>query len=494
MHRKAVSTMSSKSYYEGTPTRLESARSDTSPRSLEFSDHLRTRIVALAFIAFAVAALFLIEPGMRVWWIPIVIWIGSICYAVVNFRQRVMLLAFLFTFGFFLLSKPILMAYLRYPGLGWTDEMSTHLVLVLCIGLVALVAGYATPDVRKSRGAKHSSRLRTSKKLTVISRFLFLATLPLSFLRARNGVLIADESGYSALYVGQGGAFASVDSYGHMANTIALCIFLATNPKRLATWSLIALATLPRALYVASGDRADFGTFLLLIFCYVVYRSRAGEDRLLSRRQLGFGILGCAVIVIPVFINVGLDRGVGASHATLIDFMYGQGASINVIEYGKSFEERIPDGIYLLLFTDQGLLRLITGNTAGLAGNSIGYALSGTSFSHSLSYVALGDLYLSGRGVGTSFLAEAYADLGYFGVGLIGWIYGLIIRWIDRYPLDQYLANTFRLIIIPAILFAPRGSASGFLSDLFSPLSLAIVLGVWLTATISAGSKRTNTS
>ncbi|PZP22130.1 MAG: hypothetical protein DI613_18660, partial [Kocuria rhizophila] len=124
------------------------------------------------------------------------------------------------------------------------------------------------------------------------------------------------------------------------------------------------------------------------------------------------------------------------------------------------------------------------------AGNTVEYAQSGTSLSHSLSYITLGDLYLTGRGVGSSFLAEGFADYGYAGVLLVAVSYGLLVAWIDAFVPGSVLANTMRLLSIPAIVFAPRGSASGFLADVLSPVTLAVLLGTWLVALLLKDRRR----
>lgn len=439
-------------------------------------------------IILLVAALIFLEPTMRIWWFPIAMWIGITAYSLRQLRSRVTLFTFLVTFGFFLLSKPIVMGYFDYDGIGWSSGMQDHLVLVLSLGLAALYCGYRLLPKKMIVGQRVAKALDTewwalfAQRLANASLIAFMASLPFSIVHLVTRIRTAGEFGYTGLYVGGGGAFASLAAYGNVANTVALCLFLAAIPSRRTTWLVLLLATTPRALLMITGDRADFGTYLLLVFVYLVIRTRDGRHQLMSPRLLLVASLVAAAIVLPLFIIVGLERGVGAGHTTLISFLYGQGASLNVIEYGKEYADRIPEGNYMLLFADQGFFRFLFGGEGGLAGNSVQYALSGTSFSHSLSYTVLGDFYLTGRGVGTSYLAEAYADWGYVGVAVVGFGYGMLVAWIDRFPPTSIVFNALRLVIVPSVLFAPRGSATGFLADLLSPVTLIVLLGVWLLA------------
>ena len=92
--------------------------------------------------------------------------------------------------------------------------------------------------------------------------------------------------------------------------------------------------------------------------------------------------------------------------------------------------------------------------------------------------------------MGSSFLAEGFADYGYAGVLLVAVSYGLLVAWIDAFVPGSVLANTMRLLSIPAIVFAPRGSDSGFLADVLSPVTLAVLLGTWLVALLLKDRRR----
>ena len=158
-------------------------------------------------------------------------------------------------------------------------------------------------------------------------------------------------------------------------NTVSFFVFLATMASRRQTYWVLALATLPRGLTMLTGDRGDFGTFALAVFIYIVIRSRHPETQLMKpRTTIVVAVMG-ALALIPIFIRVGLDRGVGARLSTLSEFFYGQGASLNVLEYGKEYSALLPDTNYLLWFADQGFFRLIFGGEGGLAGNSVALSL-----------------------------------------------------------------------------------------------------------------------
>lgn len=461
-------------------------------------------IVPLAVAVMVLAAVVLIDPQMRAWSIPVSLWIVAVGFASARIRDRIMLLALLATYAFFLLGKPIMMGYFGYDGLGWSAEVEDHLILTLSLGLLGIVAGYllypraiitllARRRRRARSAAREEARRQFGERFASAAELAYWATLPFALAHLVTNVRTASQAGYTGLYVSGQSGFASVTAYGNFANTVAFCVFLAALASRRRTWVVLTTAFTVQALIMVTGDRGDFGTFLLMVFAYLVYRARHQDTTLIPLRRLML-IGGAAVtVLVPVFLLVGANRDGAEGSDTLSGFLYGQGSSLNVIEYGLLYESRLPESHYLMTFASQGILRLIFGGDGGLAGNTVAYAQSGTSLSHSLSYITLGDLYLTGRGVGSSFLAEGFADYGYAGVLLVAVAYGLLVAWIDAFAPGSVLVNAVRLLSIPAIVFAPRGSASGFLADVLSPVTLAVLLGTWLVALLLKDRRREGT-
>mgnify|MGYP002719529020 CR=1 FL=1 len=445
-------------------------------------------VFMLEFVAFV-----RIDPNMRAWALPIGIWIALMGFAVARIRERATLLILLSTFAFFLLGKPMMMGYFDYDGLQWNDKMEHHLVLSLSLGLLTIFVGYLLYPRRAAQrrtavmaARRGSARVRAfRRRLSTVALWSYLITYPFYIYHLLTNIRTASEMGYTGLYVSGQSGFASITAYGSFANSVALCVFLATFPSKFLTWLVLLLSLASQGLMMLTGDRGDFGTFLMMVFAYLFFRARHPTTAVMSVKALVVTLVASVIAIVPLFLSVGIDRmdtTAAADESRIVDFLYGQGSSINVIEYAVVFERFLPEGPYLLNFTGQGFFRLLLGGDGGLAGNTVDYALSGTSLSHSLSYVALGDAYLRGHGVGSSFLAEGYVDLGYWGITLVGLAYGLLVAWTDRFAPGHDMANSLRLLIIPAIAFAPRGSATAFISDLTSPLTMGVLLTIWLVA------------
>ena len=329
-------------------------------------------IVPLAVAVLVLAAVVLIDPQMRAWSIPVSLWIVAVGFASARIRDRIMLLALLATYAFFLLGKPIMMGYFGYDGLGWSAEVEDHLILTLSLGLLGIVAGYllypraivallASRRRRARSAAREEARRQFGERFASAAELAYWATLPFALAHLVTNVRTASQAGYTGLYVSGQSGFASVTAYGNFANTVAFCVFLSALASRRRTWVVLTTAFTVQALIMVTGDRGDFGTFLLMVFAYLVYRARHQDTTLIPLRRLMLIGSAAVIVLVPVFLLVGANRDGAEGSDTLSGFLYGQGSSLNVIEYGLLYESRLPESHYLMTFASQGIPRLIFG-------------------------------------------------------------------------------------------------------------------------------------
>ena len=85
---------------------------------------------------------------------------------------------------------------------------------------------------------------------------------------------------------------------------------------------------------------------------------------------------------------------------------------------------------------------------------------------HIISYLVLPYNYLLGRGLGSSYIAELYHDFGYIGIFLGNIIYGCVIKICCNFNKCSIWMRYVCLVIINAILLAPRSTTDGFISSL----------------------------
>jgi hypothetical protein len=119
---------------------------------------------------------------------------------------------------------------------------------------------------------------------------------------------------------------------------------------------------------------------------------------------------------------------------------------------------------------------------SGLSRNTAEFAMSGNSLGSFLAYNYITSSYLEGAGVGSCYIAEAYADLSWFGIIFISFLYGIILRKIPKWFNRNLILSIVSFFILFGLYKAPRAQAFSFVADLLGPTNILIVLIIHLWA------------
>ena len=255
-----------------------------------------------------------------------------------------------------------------------------------------------------------------------------------------------------------------------------LCIFLATMPSKPMTFIPLCLYFLSAVPSLLIGIRNPIVLNAIFIFLYYFLR----DVRENSKKWLGYGEKVFIILMAPAavlflgaynYIREGSSVAVGGVIGLLLDFLRKQGVSFNVlcIAYDsmpkvRSFEA----GNYTFGdFTDYFLHNDLVEGLLGLpdlgTGNNVVSATQGHSFSHAMSYAAMGDSYLEGHGYGSSFILETFFDFGWLGVVLgalvFGFLTNLLVRWFQK----GWVAGTITLVSLTSLFFVPRASTTSWI-------------------------------
>ena len=248
-----------------------------------------------------------------------------------------------------------------------------------------------------------------------------------------------------------------------------LCIFLATMPSKSMTFIPLCLYFLSAVPSLLIGIRNPIVLNAIFIFLYYFLR----DVRENSKKWMGYGEKVFIILMAPVavlflgaynYIREGSSVAAGGVIGLLLDFLRKQGVSFNVlcIAYDsmpkvRSFED----------FTDYFLHNDLVEGLLGLpdlgTGNNVVSATQGHSFSHAMSYAAMGDSYLEGHGYGSSFSLETFFDFGWLGVVLGALVFGfltiLLVRWFQK----GWVAGTITLVSLTSLFFVPRASTTSWI-------------------------------
>lgn len=431
------------------------------------------------------------------WGVVVLLWANGFVFAVTRLRERTFLAAFLVTFFLFLMTRDTLERVFHYAPPTATPEAHASVSAMLIAALAGVMGGYLALVLRR-RGAPAPRRLAAADddgpwgavRIGRLALVAFYVSLPGAFYNVISNIIFVRGSSYAATYTddfvqAQSGPLATLGQYCSEFAFVAFVIYLATLPSFRAARLPLALWVGYVGLFLFTGRRREVAVFLLFVLCYAIIRSRVTSDEpWLTRARIRVGAIAVPVLLV-IFAGLEAWRGVGSTRggfslAAIPEFVYGQGISVKVLENVASYGSNLPDQVYLLEFARRGLLPRIFGYPV-LQGNSVERALEGGSLGHSLSYLVLGEeQYLNGLATGSSFVGEAYVDLGMVGVLLVSMAFGLLLAWMDRFGNGGVWANATRLLIAQSILWAPRGSATEFIGVLIAPSTLAVVAGILL--------------
>lgn len=463
-----------------------------------------------ASMAIMLLALVAIITGAEPMFVLVMItWINMIFYAHTNLKDRSMLFAFLIAFFVFLLGRDFVQQFFGYQVENFTSEVQLHAYLSYLITLISLGVFYRL----FSRHRRNSSRKKTEYfdqaiKVLLI-RKLSLYVYYFSWIFALISKIIVGSfvsaRGFTDYYTDYS-EYLSGNTLLYLISKIELimpaswCIYLATRPsKKQIKWPLLFyLVYLIASL--GGGQRSTSMLGILFLFVYFIYRQGLNPDEgWITKKMMILGIL--AIPCLAVFASVyniwregGSLEGVNFFE-NFIKFFYDQGVTSNVMKRAYMYKDQIPpDQIYTLEFLHSGILARLLGITV-YHGNTVDHALLGGSFTHSLGYVVMGNSYLAGRGTGSCYIAELYQDFGYIGIFLGSILYAYLFANIANRNKDEKIFWTaLRLMVITQLLWAPRGSYTGFISQNLTPTTLATIIFVFGFAHLLITTKNKNTS
>ncbi|MDO4899143.1 O-antigen polysaccharide polymerase Wzy family protein [Actinomyces sp.] len=451
----------------------------------------------------AVVALALSTQASLPWTLVLLLWLNTLLFAFARIAERAILAAFLMSFFLLLLGREITVDFFRYETNQAPPGQTEHLQLCLVLSLVGILAGalaVSTVRARRLRAPVSSQDMESDQNRNgtlladpSIVRSLYWVTLALSLVSVTLRARYVLANGYLSYYT----EFSDLeDASGSMYGLrrieimlpLMLTIYLGLFPPRR---QVVAAATgwgAYLALSLLTGQRGTFVGGVVVILAYWIVRSRQeppGAWRI-GRRGRIVGAVAVPLIA-ATMAAVESARGVGAvasdagGRNPILQLLYGQGVSSTVIRNAYTYADFIPKDWYTGEFLHSGLLARLLGYQV-YHGNTVEHALHGGSFTHAFAYTLLGPQYLTGRGTGSSFIAEMFYDYGYLGVLAGGAVYGAICVWTCHLVKGQPLRNGLRLMIVSTLLWAPRGSATGFLSIWLTP---SVVVGLAAVTVLS---------
>lgn len=439
-------------------------------------------------------------PGSTLIAVVTAIWFDGLCYTLNDLEKRGALFGFLMSFFLLLIGMQFMERFgLHDLEAEFSEEINNNAEWLLLISLVVLLSSYylsgkvritlrpgnASTDYRYSEEKYKSRRYWAVRRA---SRNMFLLTFAFNVFKILDIVRFVFRYGYIRFYTSYvSGVPYVIKKAGDMC-LICFWIFLATMPSKKEVSRMSVFYSVYLLLTLGTGKRFPFVAGLLTLFIYYNARNtiNSANEIWISKKTIIKIMVVAPVLLWGLYIigKVRMDRPFDALRLdkAIIDFLYDQGGTINVIKRAQKYASRLPEKNYLFGSTYEAISNNIIFRMLGAtsySGNTVRHALEGFSFQHALSYVTMGSYYLSGHGLGSCYIAEVYHDLGYAGVVVVNFIYGVIFRKVFDFKRHGIWITAIILSMLYSLLLAPRGSADGFLTDFVDLTTWGTIFVVW---------------
>lgn len=420
-----------------------------------------------------------------------IVFLSGMIATIYDFKHKYILFFFYICIFTFLLSRPFISMCKGNVWWAYSFEANKKTLLILFISLVFLRLGEFIASFLLNR-VKHKNKKGKIEHDNRLSQSSLLIYIVLIIVNIIYGVISlgSASSTYADMYISS-----SVSSFS-LLRTLAslaifpLCIYLATNPKKrnaVICLILYIISTIPNLII---GTRGDFVLAIVFTLIYFIYRHLYTP----SEKWIGKFEIWLIVICVPLgLFALGALNYIRDNQATsfnlfdgIVDFFYKQGVSYDIMTYAMKFEGEIhatnsANFVFgsIIDTIEHGTIGTLLGG-ASLGGNTVIHATEAHSFAHTLAYTVIKDEYLTGHGLGSSFMLEAYFDCGLFGVGLISLVYGAFLRGATNLLNKSNFLRVIALIILSKVMLAPRSEALGAIVFLFTVQFWFTVLVIYL--------------
>lgn len=435
--------------------------------------------------------------------ITLLIWLDLFLYSVSKFNERSVLFGFLITFFVFLMGRQTLEVFgMHKIEIEFSADILKKTEIALLLSLLGLFVGYIfggkyrffkikSKIERKSNLKKQNLIVQYVRKISCV---FFHITYPFLILKTLESAIYVSHAGYLSSYISFSSNLPYIVQKLAEISPIFLFAYLGTLPSKKECQMNIFIYIIYLLMTLATGRRYECIGGLLLIVVYYVLRTQNNTnvaEKWIGRKEKII-ILAGAIGIVFVANIIGTVRYGGetykSSNGYLSDFVYQQGISINVIKRYIEYGDSLPKGkLYFIGSTLSVLARSPIGRFLKIAvygGNTVENALNGFSFAHALSYTVMGNQYLNGNGMGSSYIAEIMYSFGYIGVFIANVFYGVLLKKMFKLEKNKLWSNIIIIIMLSSLFFAPRGSFDAFFADLLSVNVWGTLLFVWFISNV----------
>lgn len=422
---------------------------------------------------------------------------NNVLYAIESLKTKVVFLLFNISFFTFLLGKYFLE---MLSGIQWWNEFPNeiiiHTLLSLFISLLFIYTGSVFAELFNRNYSTYTFYDNTNSLFYFrkVSKIIFYITYFISFVVLLERIMFVLQNGYISLYLNFHSKMPFIIKKVSESYLTFFYIYLATLPEKREAKPLILLQIIYLGVSVLTGVRGILVVGLLVIVIYYIFRDLFIGDY--DEKWLGKVERTLIIIALPfliAFLNIYsfIRVGIKVDNFSLLNeinnFFVLQGGSVNVISYGKLYENFLPLtntsyalGPFINYFTIGTIASIFTGLSPIV--DKIDVALYGNNFGATITYLVNPSYYLAGGGLGTQYIAELYADFGYLGVAIFNFIIGIVLSLILSVTSRKWWLFAIGLLTCNAIIEMPRNFAFTWIGVWYALPTWFPILITWVFA------------
>lgn len=423
----------------------------------------------------------------------IFIWLINIIDSIKNIEKNIFYLFFLITFFTLLLGKNVIGFF---DGTPWYTSYDTNIELIthllLYISLLALDIGklFANNYFAKIN-AKPKNITSNSKLSDYIEKYallvFFITFIPTIALTVEK-IIFVKQNSYLEFYTSFDSVFPSFFEKLSQLNFSSLILFLILFPKFSKVVKILCLYGFYLVLTIFTGSRTDFVVNVLIVLVYLIYSDRKEIYKIFNKKIIAIlavvTVFGISFLSAFNSIRNGYEVENYDMYFQVKQFFIDQSNSLNVIKNAVKFKDDLPStnvnytfGPFISYYNYSKVFSLFRKDKRvnECEMNTVDCALYCNNFGQTISYLALGDKYLEGHGLGTQYIAELYVDFGYAAVFVFNLALGILLILFAKVEKSNIILLSYIFILFSKIIYIPRSFALEWVLYLLSIPNLVLI-------------------
>ena len=419
-------------------------------------------------------------------------WCGSVVFAFLDIKNRAAYLVYLLAFFLFLLGGEFLELYFGYPQEYTFDKsLDNHAYVSLMVSLIFVLVGYMGLEYLKFKKkpailGPHKMEKPMRLRIRYFAKLALCICVIPYFLKTIDASLYTLKNGYLSYYTTyQCRLPGGVEVLSEMF-TMFLFVYLATMPPKKKCLIPLALYFINGCLGMLTGRRISLGIAVLVVLFYVIVRhTRNPQEGWVNKKVILIGLVACPIMLLILHVQRYLryDSAVegGSVFGMIASFFSQQGFSINILKLQKelSGDSLGCTSLYYTLHYLRG--NVITRHLFDFpmeyyVNRTVETALQTNCLADYIMYMVDANDFFAGYGLGTSYIAELYHDLRFFGIAAGSAVYGVILNGLFSLKHFSFWRFVVGMMMLEEFAVLPRYGADVILRPFYNLTKMGFLI------------------